>query len=991
MSSDASELEPAPPPEHPPIGQIEAQLARARGIWRASSILGRLFLWSGCVVGGVLVLALLDNLCDLPGWLRLILGAGGLLAILGSLGGWVVSPFFWRINDQAAAVYLERKVGERENLLINAVQLNKRLAGADRAYGSPAMIRHVVSQAATRAVEVNVRALWEKKRLRNLGVTAVVATALLTLYAVLMPAYAHNAFARYAKPLSGLPPLSQTRVLMYPTGRQELLSGETLVVHGLASVDKGLPPTEACLVAELDGAVRRIPMAPSPSPYAELAKEVKGGSQSTAFIYEYTNIPKSFSFYMTCGDGRSLPCEVVVREKPGVEDVRLELKPPAYTGLGASSQPAPSGLVHALTGTQATVVFKATRELASGTVTLPDGSAPLKKRAGNVWEAGFAVAKEGTYIISLKAADGVETKNAFEGRVLPQSDALPAVAFETQTLNMSAPPGGTVPLAARAQDDFGLKFVRLVYRKQEGTDQNEKNQTLTEVKVWQYPLPGSKDAKELYPLVLNPAKFPVGGVYVFYAEASDHCPAVPRLARSAPLLIRVLTPEQMTLKPDSPFEPLFHRIQKLIDLETKARGKTITVREFLDEIIGKGLIDKRAASIHESQLEVNSATDVLAKELSSAKDATVKGRSSDILTTLKSLLNGQMAQALKSVEAAQRANKDRAVALAKLQETENTQNDIINRLMTLLGNVAAVDKEKKEGPPGLEDNQDGQRLRDKLEEAKDKIGEFIQEQKKVIQSTEELEKKAPEDLTEDDKKKLGELAKEEQDWAKYFKEKFTDLSKVPDQDFSNSKLAKEFNEVYQEIQKASEALQGKNMEIAVRNEEAGLELAKQIETNLEKWLPDTRDTQKWSMEEPQGQFDVPLADLPEELEDIIGDLIDEEDKMTEDVQDVTSSWMDSMDKGAGWDAADGNISNMSAKGVTGNRQPNDMEISGRSGEGRSGKSQGQFVEETADGKGGKQTPTRNTNDTYEEGKVDDKSKDPVGGATGGGKSAGAAG
>ena len=257
---------------------------------------------------------------------------------------------------------------------------------------------------------------------------------------------------------------------------------------------------------------------------------------------------------------------------------------------------------------------------------------------------------------------------------------------------------------------------------------------------------------------------------------------------------------------------------------------------------------------------------------------------------------------------------------------------------------------------GLEDSQDGQRLRDKLEDLKEKIGEFITEQKKVIQSTEELEKKAPEDLTEEDKKKLGELAKEEMDWAKYFREKFTDLSKVPDQDFSNSALAKELNAVYQEIQKASEALVGKNKEIACRAEEGGLEAAKELQTNIEKWLPDKRDNIKWSMEEPQGQFDVPLADLPAELEDIVGELIDEEDKMTPDVEDVSSSWMDSMDKGVGWDAMDGPISNMSAKGVTGNQLPNNMEIGGRSGEGRTGKSSGQFVADTAEGKGGRQTP-----------------------------------
>ena len=53
----------------------------------------------------------------------------------------------------------------------------------------------------------------------------------------------------------------------------------------------------------------------------------------------------------------------------------------------------------------------------------------------------------------------------------------------------------------------------------------------------------------------------------------------------------------------------------------------------------------------------------------------------------------------------------------------------------------------------------------------------------------------------------------------------------------------------------------------------------------------------------------------------------------EEVEDITSGWLDSLDEGAGWTAMDGPISNMSAKGVTGNLLPNQHEIGGRSGEG----------------------------------------------------------
>jgi len=134
-----------------------------------------------------------------------------------------------------------------------------------------------------------------------------------------------------------------------------------------------------------------------------------------------------------------------------------------------------------------------------------------------------------------------------------------------------------------------------------------------------------------------------------------------------------------------------------------------------------------------------------------------------------------------------------------------------------------------------------------------------------------------------------------------------------------------------------------------------------------------------------------MAELPHELEDLIGDLMEEQEDIFEDMEDATSAWADSLDKGAGWDAMDGPISNMSAQGVTGNRLPNSSEINGRSGEGRTGKAAGEFVEDTATGKGGRNTPTRLTPDAFLKGDIKDTSKDPAGGATGGGKVGGGGG
>jgi hypothetical protein len=272
---------------------------------------------------------------------------------------------------------------------------------------------------------------------------------------------------------------------------------------------------------------------------------------------------------------------------------------------------------------------------------------------------------------------------------------------------------------------------------------------------------------------------------------------------------------------------------------------------------------------------------------------------------------------------------------------------------------------------------------------KEELKNFNSEQKRIVDASKAFHGN-PQDLTGDQQEVIGKLARDEAKQAQFFQEKLTDLSKLALQDFGDGKVVADTNEVYQEVQKASKALYAKRTEIAVPGETAALEKASELSQNLEKWLPSTPDNTKWNMEEPagSGQQDVPLAELPKQLDDLIGDLLHKEQEMDPDKDDPSSSIMDSMDKGAGWGASDGPMSNMSAKGVTGNQLPNNNEENGRSGEGRNGKSDGEMVGNTAVGKGGNETPTRMTSTPFENGSVADQSKGTKGGATGGGKLAG---
>jgi len=317
-----------------------------------------------------------------------------------------------------------------------------------------------------------------------------------------------------------------------------------------------------------------------------------------------------------------------------------------------------------------------------------------------------------------------------------------------------------------------------------------------------------------------------------------------------------------------------------------------------------------------------------------------------------------------------------------------TQDKIIQSLQTLLAilpSLANPDAVKKTArgedvPP---------EAKEKLAALHQALQKYIDEQRKIIEASQRLTKRPVDNFTAEQEKLLKELELAQDKWEKFLNEKFTDFSKMAQQDFSNPSLLKELISVKTDVTMAKDALKKKATEIATAIEDNGIENAKTLTANIEKWLPDEPDRIKWNMEDPAGQENIEQPELPKELEDLVGDLLEEEEDLFEEMDDVTGKYTMSGDKGIGWDAMDGPISNMNAQGVTGNQLPNTSEISGRSGEGRQGKATGEFVEDKAVGKGGRRTPTRLSPEPFQQGQVNDTSKEPAGGATGGGKLAGA--
>ena len=949
----------------------------ARTLRRSAIIEGTLE-WLVLSSGPLLGLVLLDHLLPLPSALRLpLVAALGIVAAVG-FHRRVLRPLLRPVSPEQAARALEIRHGLTDNILINAYQLQ---ATSTNPGQSESFLRPVIDRSRSVLGEIAPRRLWWTAALRKWGLAGLVLAGAWTLGAIVFPRYMTNGVERLFLPLADVPPAGAWSLEVQPTGTVAVTEGDPLAIRVRVHAASGTAKTPPLPV--LSWKEGTAPLETTPRDGERAPMLATGTEGEFVFTFGAGSITKPFRFRVWADDACSAATTVTVSPLPRLKGALFQVLPPAYTGLKPYPQPGPP-VAHAVpAGSTVQALFDLVPSSTSGRVFWKNASdkhpLPLTGEGGH-WKTTFKVAETLSYEIAVATTPDGAPKKIAQGEITALPDKPPEVDFVTDDRNRLVNPGGKLPVVLRARDDYGVATMAL--RLSRSDDPSSDASTVLQTWTLSGP-PGEKEPPtRAYTVPLDPALFTPGASFLLTAEAADFNPANPRSV-SAPLVVRVAGLQDLSVPPGDPLEKLFALLRAAIADQTRANGLTDTLSLHLAEALAAKDTPRHRDAISAAQRKAQGTVTGAADEADRHTEAKA------FQARLRLLAKGEIGLAVGQIDALAKAPPSGwAPPLAALQKR---QQYILNELISLLGQIAgdrqdaaAKAKAAKAGEPPAP----SPTAQQELAGLRDDLKSFLDSQKKIVDMSKSLLDRKPEDLTAEQEALLGELAREEAKNAAYFQEKLTDLSKLPVQDFADGKLITEVNSVFQEVQAAAAALYEKKVELAVPREEAGLELASELEQNLEKWLPNTPDNTKWSMEEPTTQADVPMAELPKQMEDLVGDLLDKEEAMGDDVEDVSSTFMDSIDKGAGWGAGDGPISNMSARGVTGNQLPNNNEVGGRSGEGRTGKSSGQMVGDTAEGKDGRQTPTRLNGTPFEAGSVKDTSKDTKGGATGGGKLAG---
>jgi len=958
-----------------PQQTILGMVATIRGHWRRRQLICHVAVALAAALGWLLAMIVLDNLAMLSAGQFVL----GWVVLIATASGWAATLLYRGVRHRPTAEHFalmyETRLPGRQNRLINAVQfLQSRQAQRD-----PAAYAAVIENAAALDPRTAPEAV-DFRAVRNALIALGMCGFLLLAHAVLRPQWTSNGLARLFHPLSPRSHILATDPVVTP-GDVELIEGAALTIAATVPAP-GIGRTRDAVqleyrLADLDWV--RSPMRAVPEA-SERDVRLERKDHLCLYRYVFDAVRHPMAYRVRAGRSLSPTYQVTLQYRPRVEELRVSVRWPDYAA-GQTRELKPNvGDVAALVNSTVELRLTASVPLSGGQVELPErrtrrpalseaegsdatGTAvPLDISGDDPRQASgrFRLTRSGTYAIRLTDTGGLSNLNPPRYALTAEPDQPPLAIVSVPGRDLILPANAVLQLTLEAEDDLGLTRLELQMR--------HGNRAWRALKEWPVGGDNARRWAERFPLTLAAFGLKVDDVLLYRVVAWDNCRPEPNIGIGRTWSITVAEPSHDKALLAAQTRRLLEALKRILALQQENRTA-------LD-------LDREVEPMRTRQQQVRDLTVEVIDEQRKAIRPT-----ETIIAELEELADGPMLQAVQRLAEYGGPYKQRVKHKKPILDI---MDEIIARLEALIAKVdralGSADKAQAvlEQLPPEEREQALKRIHDLLE----KLRAFVPAQDQVIADTEELARKG-EDFTDDELEKIEKLKGTEDKWAEIFTDSVKDITKLTEQGFADSTIANDYKEMVEQIEAASLNLTPELIQLAVPREQAGRELAESLVEEMEMWLPNSPDHIQWIMEEPLDFPEIPMVDLPDQLWDLIGDLIEDQDELNEAAEDVTSAWADSIAEGAGWEVAGGPISNFSAVGKTGNQLPDNNELSGRAGDGRSGRSQGQLVENVAKGLKGRQTPTRVTNDPYEEGVVKELQQMATGGATGGGKARGA--
>ena len=178
------------------------------------------------------------------------------------------------------------------------------------------------------------------------------------------------------------------------------------------------------------------------------------------------SVDRSFAYRVRAGGLRSASYHVEALDRPRIEGIDLAYVYPSFSGLKPRTE-TDTGDIYAPAGTTVTVKVRSSKPLKAAELRATDGEGaralPLQVVGERQGEVAFTVARDGAYRIALTDTDAVDNGEDTEYFVRVMDDRPPDVRIIRPAGDRGATRLEEVTLEARAEDDYGVQSLELVY------------------------------------------------------------------------------------------------------------------------------------------------------------------------------------------------------------------------------------------------------------------------------------------------------------------------------------------------------------------------------------------------------------------------------------------------------------------------------------------------------------------------------------------------
>jgi hypothetical protein len=410
---------------------------------------------------------------------------------------YVILPQLKRVSDETVALYLEENEPSLDASMVSALEVGpERPAGPEVV--SPGLAERLVQMALDEVRKVEGGRRVERGGLRR-ATAALAAVAMLSLIALVSgPSYLRHGASALLFPFRSAEAANPYSILVEPGDATVSRGSDQMITANLLGFAEA--EVQVLFRSESQAGFERVPMT-----------AVGDSAAYEAFLFD---LDEEAEYFVQAGNVRSPLFHISVEDLPYVERLELQYHFPAYTGLAPRTID-DGGDIAVLRGTVVHVRAVPTIPTSGGQL-VEDGervsSLTVEEEGSLLGE--FRVDRRGFYRIDLLGPRGQLVPASPEYAIDLLSDLPPSVSFEEPGRDTRASAIEEVFVEARADDDYGIGNLDLVYSVNGGEEQT--------VSLYSAGGPPLKEVTAGHTFFLEELELEPGDFISYYARAADN-------------------------------------------------------------------------------------------------------------------------------------------------------------------------------------------------------------------------------------------------------------------------------------------------------------------------------------------------------------------------------------------------------------------------------------------------------------------------------------